>query len=98
MEHWTKTFNDSNDVHIIYLDFCKASDHVSHQFLLSKLKVYGIVLNWVMSFLSKKCQTVNINGYVQIDATLQVVFHRGVCLALCFLLSTSMIYLKLFKA
>lgn len=42
MEHWTKILDNGNDVDIIYLDFCKAFDHVPYQCLLSKLKAYGI--------------------------------------------------------
>ena len=58
MEHWTKILDDGNDVGIVYLDFCKAFDCVSHQCILFKLKAYGIsgnVLNWIMDFY----QTVN---------------------------------------
>ena len=35
--------------------------------------------------------------HILIDQTLQVAFHRGAFLVLCSILSTSMIYLKLFK-
>ena len=57
MEHWTKSLDDGNHVDIVYLDFCKASDCVPHQRLLSKLKAYGIsgnVLNWIMDSLSNR--------------------------------------------
>ena len=55
MEHWTKSLDDGNDVDIVYLDFCKAFDCISHQCILFKLKAYGIsgnVLNWIMDLLS----------------------------------------------
>ena len=65
MEHWTKSLGDSNDVDIVYLDFCKVFDGVPHQCVLFKLKAYGIsgnVLNWIMDFLSNSRQGVNFNG------------------------------------
>ena len=65
MEHWTKSLDDGNDVNIVYLDFCKAFDCVSHQCIVFKLKAYGIsgnVLNWIMDFLSNTQQGVNVNG------------------------------------
>ena len=65
MEHWIKSLDDGNDVDIVYLDFCKAFDCVSHQCILFKLKAYGIsgnVLNWIMDFLSNSQQGVNVNG------------------------------------
>ena len=65
MEHWTKSLDDSNNVDIVYLDFCKAFDCVPHQLVLSKLEAYGIsgnVLNWIMDFLSNRWQRVNVNG------------------------------------
>ena len=54
--------DDGNDVHIVYLDFCKAFDCVPHQRVLYKLKVYGIsgkILNWIMA---NRQQKVNVNG------------------------------------
>ena len=65
MEYWTKSLDDGNDVDIVYLDFCKASDCVPHQCILFKLKAHGIsgnVLNWIMDFLSNSRQGVNVNG------------------------------------
>ena len=47
------------------MDFCKAFDCVPHQYILFKLKAYGIsgnVLNWIMDFLSNSRQGVNVNG------------------------------------
>ena len=57
--------DDNNDVHIVYLDFCKTFDCVPHQCILFKLKAYDIsgnVLNWIMDFLSNSRQGVNVNG------------------------------------
>ena len=44
---------------IIYLDFAKAFDTVDHQFLLQKLKSYGVrgkLYNWFANYLSGRCQ------------------------------------------
>ena len=49
----------------IYFDFAKAFDNVSHERLLSKLKLHGIngkVLEWIKVFLSNRRQIVNVNG------------------------------------
>ena len=65
MKHRTKSSDDSNDVDIVYLDFCKVFDCVPHLCVLFKLKAYGIsgnVLNWIMDFLSNSRQGVNVNG------------------------------------
>ena len=53
------------DSEIIYFDFRKAFDSVSHQLLEVKLKAYGIVgrlLNWIMAYLANRVQVVQING------------------------------------
>ena len=50
---------------IIYLDFAKAFDSVDHQFLLQKLKSYGVrgkLYNWFANYLSGRCQRVVIDG------------------------------------
>ena len=51
--------------YVIYLDFSKAFDRVSHQRLLMKIKVRGIdckVYNWMNAWLKGKNQRVQING------------------------------------
>ena len=50
---------------IIYLDVAKAFDSVDHQFLLQKLKSYGVrgkLYNWFVNYLSGRCQRVVIDG------------------------------------
>ena len=54
-------------VDVIYFDFSKAFDKVSHTKLIGKLKNYGIsgrILDWVRSWLSDRYQRVVINGKV----------------------------------
>ena len=50
---------------IIYLDFSKAFDSVSHRLLLHKLKMYGFdgrLLVWFTSYLSNRHQRVVVEG------------------------------------
>ncbi len=52
-------------VDVIYFDFAKAFDKVSHGKLIIKLRKYGIsgnILNWVHGWLSDRYQRVVING------------------------------------
>mgnify|MGYP003494185012 FL=1 len=52
-------------VDVIFLDFQKAFDKVSHDKLLSKLKAIGIegkVFNWIKEWLTERKQRVVING------------------------------------
>jgi len=53
------------DLDIVFLDFSKAFDKVPHQRLLLMLESYGVcgsVLDWIQSFLSSRCQQVEVEG------------------------------------
>lgn len=61
----TEWLDDGYSVDIIYLDFAKAFDKVSHVKLITKLKAYGItgcVSNWIKQWLNNRKQRVTING------------------------------------
>ena len=62
---WANTLNNKGQTDIIFLDFSKAFDKISHKFILSKLHYYGIrnhTLSWIGAFLSNRTQTTVVNG------------------------------------
>src|SRR5579872_589187 len=63
MESVTKNVDEGNPVDIVYLDFAKAFDKVSHVRLFKKLEAHGItgpVLLWIKNWLSSRRQKVCI--------------------------------------
>lgn len=65
LNDWTKAINEGSDVDVIFLDFSKAFDSVSHSRLSTKLKSYGIdgdILNWITKFLSNRVQRVRVGN------------------------------------
>ena len=65
IEEWTKQFDEGNCVDIIYTDFCKAFDMVSHPKLLAKISSLGIsgeIGSWIRSFLTDRYQSVRVEG------------------------------------
>ena len=60
-----KSLNEAKQVDTILLDFSKAFDKVDHNKLCLKLYHYGVrgnTLEWIKDYLSKRSQTVVING------------------------------------
>ena len=50
---------------IIYLDYCKAFNCVTHFTLLKKMKTLGIggkLIQWIRNFLSRRTQMVRVDG------------------------------------
>ena len=65
MEDVTEIIDRGNSVDVIYLDFAKAFDKVSHKRLLKKLVCHGISGNvgrWIENWLSGRRQRVGVNG------------------------------------
>ena len=60
---WTVNLESRLITDVVYVDFKKAFDSVSHTKLLLKLQTYGItgdLLGWITSFLSSRTQSVKI--------------------------------------
>ena len=65
MEDITEIIDRGNSVDVIYLDFVKAFDKVSHKCLFRKLECHGISGNigkWIENWLTGRRQKVCING------------------------------------
>ena len=65
LDKWTESLDRRTPVDVVYLDFSKAFDSVSHHRLLLKLKSYGTgssLLAWIKDFLLGRRQRVGING------------------------------------
>ena len=65
-ERWRHALNQGQSIGVIFLDFQKAFDCVSHQLLPSKLQASGIchnALDWILDYLCNRNQYVSINGF-----------------------------------
>ncbi|XP_052675417.1 uncharacterized protein LOC128157091 [Crassostrea angulata] len=61
-----KNLDQGEQTDIILLDFSKAFDKVPHKRLLQKMDYYGIrgvTLKWIQDFLSKRTQSVLLEGH-----------------------------------
>ncbi|CAM4555731.1 unnamed protein product [Lepidochelys olivacea] len=59
--------DEGKAVDVLFLDFSKAFDTVSHSILASKLKKYGLdewTIRWIESWLDCRAQWVVINGFM----------------------------------
>ena len=74
-----KILDSGGQVDILYLDFSKAFDRVSHPLLLYKLEhlfgITGVLLDWFKSYLSGRFQRVTLEG--QESVWLPVMHFRG---------------------
>ena len=61
----TRLVDEGKAVDVVYLDFSKAFDTVSHSILLQQLAVRGLdryTLGWVRNWLEGRAQRVVVNG------------------------------------
>ena len=69
------------DTDAIYLDFAKAFDKVDHRLLkMNKLVFYEKVTKWVESFLSKRQQSVVVDGVSSFEVPIQSGVPQGTVL------------------
>ncbi|KAK4805855.1 hypothetical protein QYF61_021412 [Mycteria americana] len=62
----TRLVDEGKSVDVVYLDFSKAFDTVSHGILLEKLAAHGLdgcTLRWVKNWLDGRAQRVVVNGF-----------------------------------
>lgn len=67
VEDWCSCLDKGHQVDVIYTDFEKAFDKVSHVCLLNKLHSYGVnenLIKWISAFLCYRTQCVKINGVI----------------------------------
>ena len=65
VESWTKSLDEGTQVDVIYTDYSKAFDRVSHSKLLKKLDglgVRGYILGWIQNFLCGRRQKVKVHS------------------------------------
>ena len=80
MNNFARGLDDKSVADIIFLDFVKALDKVSHHRLLRKLITYGICeysLNWIESFLNDPSQQVVIDDHISIGAKITSGVSQG---------------------
>ena len=75
----TLTLNNKSKVDVIYFDFAKAFDSVSHDLILKKLKheykvIDGLMLGFIKSYLQGRQQQVVIRRVVHIKLPEHVTF------------------------
>ena len=66
LHSWYSFLEKGDSVDVIFLDFAKAFDKVSHRHLLYKLQCYGIpgrLFSWFHDYLSDRTQRVIIGGH-----------------------------------
>ena len=67
IETWTKIVDNGTPLDIVYCDYRKAFDTVSHRHLIRKLSAYGLkgqVLAWLSDFLRERWQAVAVGNSV----------------------------------
>jgi hypothetical protein len=98
---WSAALNNKHSVDVVYIDFQKAFDTVSHPKLITKLESYGFsghLLSWIKAFLSNRTQAVTILECVSEKSVLQVECRRAAFLVLHFsLIYIYMIFVKLWQ-
>ena len=75
-----KALDDKHHSIVVYIDFQKAFDTVSHPILLKKLERYGIrgnALNLVKSYLSNRNQTVKIDNAISDTSQIDIGVPQG---------------------
>ena len=94
----THLVDEGKAVDVVYLDFSKAFDTVSHSILLQKLADRGLdryILCWVRNWLEGRAQRVELNPAADRS---RLVFPRGRCRGLSCLISLLMTWMRVLSA
>ena len=65
LEKWTDIIDKGGSVDVVYCDYMKAFDKVSHRRLIHKLDIYrfgDVYTRWISNFLENRQQKVIVNG------------------------------------
>jgi len=63
LHHWHAAVDKSQSVHMVFVDFAKAFDHVNHSILVAKFVELGlpdVIVRWMCAFLQDRRQRVKI--------------------------------------
>ena len=89
---WTRLISNKETGFVVYLDFMKAFDSVSHSKLLTALSSKGlgpVLLRWFESYLRDRSQCVEIDEYISPPAAVTSGTMQGGCIGptafLCFI-------------
>ena len=83
LNDWSRHQAANETCYIVYLDFKKAFDTVSHPKLLSKLQSFGVsgsLLNWIEEYLTGRSQQVSVSGALSESAEVTSGIMQGSCL------------------
>jgi len=64
-EAWTRILEGGHGIDVVFLDFRKAFNSVSHKKLIMKLQAYGIdekMINWIENYLTGRSMAVRVKG------------------------------------
>ena len=67
LRHWLSSLDSGRSTEVIYIDFAKAFDSVSHPKLLDKLKSYNILgklFDWISAWLTGRTQSLKIHNFI----------------------------------
>lgn len=65
LDDWTDAVDNGLEINVVYTDFEKAFDRISHKKLINKLKFYKVnkqLIIWISNYLSNRSFSVSVNG------------------------------------
>ena len=77
---WIEAYEENEVSAVIMLDMSAAFDVVDHDILIGKMELYGFeeqALNWIKSYLSKRSQSVHIEGFLSDPLPLECGVPQG---------------------